>query len=97
MGRLERRLEKLEATAERTSAGTPYYLQRYFKELANLRRAEAGLDPLPYTPVDLEDDRRCLSEVIPVYRADPGWQTPEAQEMLDGWEQHIRDNLQKGA
>jgi len=32
----------------------------------------------PYTPEDREDDRRCLEEVIPKYRANPGWQTEEA-------------------
>jgi hypothetical protein len=97
------RLERLEGVAARKSgkqaseAGTPYYLQRYFKELANLRRCEAGLEPLPYTPEDLEDDRRCLEETIPIYRASPGWQSEEAQHVLDHWEQHIKDNLEKGA
>jgi len=96
------RLERLEGVAARRrsrgkqGAGTPYYLQRYFKELANLRRCEAGLEPLPYTPEDLEDDSRCLEETIPIYGASPGWQSEEAQQMLDQWEQHIRDNLEKG-
>ena len=100
MGSLDNRLERLEGAAARRSGkqaqGTPYYLQRYFKELANLRRREAGLEPHPYTPEDLEDDRRCLEEIIPRYRASPGWQSEEAQAMLDHWEEHIRDNLEKG-
>ena len=95
-GRL-RRLEGLEGRRSGRTGGTPDYLQRYFKELANLRRAEAGLEPLPYTPEDLEDDRVCLEEVIPVYRANPGWQSEEAQRFCDQWEQHIRENLAKGA
>jgi hypothetical protein len=99
---LRGRLERLEGVSARGRSrgkqthSTPYYLQRYFKELANFRRCEAGLDPLPYTPEDLEDDRRCLEETIPAYRASPGWQSEEAQRMLAHWEQHIRDNLEKG-
>jgi hypothetical protein len=96
-------LERLEGVAARRrsrgkprGAGTPYYLQRYFKELANIRRCEAGLEPEPYTPEDLEDDERFLLEALPAYRASPGWQCEEAQQMLDQWEQHIRDNLEKG-
>jgi hypothetical protein len=97
-GRLER-LESLEGrrSDKQRSGGTPYYLQRYFKEIASIRRREAGLEPLPYTPEDLEDDRRCLEEVIPAYRALPGWQTEEGRRFCDQWEQHIRDNLAKGA
>lgn len=98
---LDKRLQRLEVLEglgpRKPDQGTPYYLQRYFKELANFRRAEAGLDPLPYTPEDLEDDRRCLEDVIPKYRVNPGWQTEEAQRFCDRWEQHIRDNLAKGA
>jgi hypothetical protein len=96
MGGLERRLERLEGNAARHAPkGTPRYLERYFKDLANHRRAEAGLEPLAYTEEDREDDRRCLEEVIPVYRAASGWQTEEARRFLDAWEQHIREKLAK--
>jgi hypothetical protein len=99
VGHLERRLERLEGNATGKAGhvpkATPRYLQRYFKALANHRRAEAGLEPLAYTEEDREDDRRCLEEVIPVYRAASGWQTEEARRFLDAWEQHIREKLAK--
>jgi hypothetical protein len=94
VGSLENRLARLEANAVGKAAkGTPRYLQRYFKDLANVRRAEAGLEPLPYTEEDREDDRRCLLEVIPAYRASRGWQTEKARSFLDRWEQHVREKL----
>jgi hypothetical protein len=90
------RLERVDRNTRRQGQGTPYYLERYFKELANFRRCQAGLEPLPYTPEDLEDDRRCLEETIPIYRASPGWQSETAKAFLDQWERHIRENLKKG-
>jgi hypothetical protein len=100
MASLDRRVASLEAGNDRErgteAQDTPYYLERYFKELSNLRRSEAGLEPLPYTPQDLEDDRGCLEDTIPRYRESPGWQTEAAKNFLDQWEQHIRENLKKG-
>ncbi len=88
MGSLERRLQRLEAdrvTGEPTD-GTPRHLERLFKALENLRRAEAGLEPLPYTEGDYADDLDMLENMIPAMRKEPGWQTEEAQETLDRWE-----------
>lgn len=94
LAKLKRTLERLEKRyAAEDEYRTPRYLDRYFKELENIRRREAGLEPLPYTEEDQEDDRRFLVETIPAYRAEPGWQTKEAQALLDAWEQKIREKL----
>jgi hypothetical protein len=98
MRRMRQRLERLEGTncnTSRQAKGTPSELQSYFRALANFRRAQVGLEP-EYTAVDLEDDRRSLEETIPILRASPGWQTEEAQAMLDRWEVQTRELLQKG-
>jgi hypothetical protein len=100
---LRKRLERLEGRASggaRQPGGTPYYLRRYFEEVANIRRAEAGLEPSeanPYTAEDRAADERCLQEVIPAYRASRGWQTEKAQAFCDRWERRIRENLAKYA
>jgi hypothetical protein len=97
---IESRLDNLErrsASRRADKGGIPRYVQRYLRELANIRRCEAGLEePLPYSLEDLEDDRRCLEEIIPTYRGNPGWQTEAAKSFLDKLEQHIRENLKKG-
>ncbi|MBX6764999.1 MAG: hypothetical protein IRY88_15180 [Rubrobacteraceae bacterium] len=45
------------------------------------------------------EDRRELAEwvlgsVIPKYRNEPGWQSPEAQALLDAWEEEARRELE---
>jgi hypothetical protein len=75
-------------------------MERYFHAHENARREIEGREPLPelpYTEEDREDDMRFLEEIIPAYRAGPGWQTEEAQAVLDAWEQHTREKLAKGA
>jgi hypothetical protein len=98
---VRKRLERLEARTPSKAGGSrraPNYLDRFFKELENIERADVGLPPLPYTEEDREDDRRCLREVIPAYRAaSPGWQSGEGKAFLDTWEEHIREKLAKGA
>jgi hypothetical protein len=98
---VRKRLERLEErTRSQESAEDPYHArlwERYFHAFENGRRELQGLDPLPdlsYTEEDREDDRRCLAEVIPSYRASsPGWQSGEGKAFLDAWEQHIREKL----
>jgi hypothetical protein len=102
---LHRRLERLEVLASGKagqSRTTPHKRtwERYFHAHENARRAIEGresLPELPYTEEDREDDRACLEELIPKYKASPGWQSGEAKDFLDAWEQSIRDNLAKGA
>jgi hypothetical protein len=103
---LKGRLEKLERgedlaahNAERTRP-RQRSLERLLHAHENGRREIQGLEPLPelpYTEEDAFEDRRFLEETIPAYRERPGWQSEEAKAVLDRWEQHIRDNLAKGA
>ncbi len=96
MASLNGRLERLEGRSARSSfAGnpTPRYLDAYFKELENLERKEAGLEPLPYTEEDREWDEAFLRETLPAYRTGPGWQTEEAQHVLDTWERGVTEKL----
>jgi hypothetical protein len=99
MGSIERRLRRLE---EHTSAdpglrSRPYELKSYFRALENLEREEAGLPPLPYTEEDRQDDEEFLRETLPFYRANPGWQSEEAQRILNEWEKHTLHSLENGA
>jgi len=75
-------------------------MERFLHLHENASREIAGLEPLPdlpYTQEDREDDRRSLEEVIPSYRASPGYQSGEGKYFLDEWEQATRERLAKGA
>ena len=98
---LHKRLERLEVLAGGT--GEPPQRSRAMEQLLHAheqaRREIEGREPLPdlpYTDEDREDDRRCLEETIPAYRASPGYQSGEGKAFLDHWEQSIRDKLAKG-
>jgi CHASE3 domain sensor protein len=100
VGSIERRLDKLERLAvsrHEDKSGSPRYLEAYFRALENLERKEAGLPPLPYTEEDRKDDEGFLRETLPAYRADPGWQTEQAQRILNEWEKHTMHSLENGA
>jgi hypothetical protein len=98
---LRNRLEKLEghgAAREAPGGGMSRCMERYVHAHENARREIEGREPLPdlpYTEEDREDDRACLLEVIPAYRAATGWQTEKARNFLDAWEQRIREKLAK--
>ena len=95
--RLDGRLRRLEERASaNTGSRSPRYLEAYFRALANLEREEAGLPVLPYTEEDRQDDEEFLREALPFYRASPGWQTEEARHVLDEWEKHTLEKLEKG-
>lgn len=99
MRSLDRRLDNLERLSASCWAGKwsrPRDLDRYSRALENIDRLEAGLPPLPYTEEDRRDDERFLQETLPAYRTNPGWQTEEAQGVLDEWERSTRERLQKG-
>jgi hypothetical protein len=95
--RLDGRLRRLEERASaNTGSRSPRYPEAYFRALANLEREEAGLPVLPYTEEDRQDDEEFLREALPFYRASPGWQTEEARHVLDEWEKHTLEKLEKG-
>jgi hypothetical protein len=98
MGAVERRLRRLEERASANAGSrSPRYLEAYFRALENLKRKEAGLPPLPYTEEDRKDDEEFLRETLPAYRASSGWQTEEAQRILNEWEKHTLHSLENGA
>jgi hypothetical protein len=99
MGSIERRLDNLErlsASRRADKSGSPRYLDSYFRALENLDREKVGLPPLPYSEADRQDDEEFLLETLPSYRTSPGWQTEEAQHVLDIWERDTIERLQKG-
>jgi hypothetical protein len=99
MGSLERRLgnlERLSASRRTGKGGSPRSLEAYFRALENLDREKAGLPPLPYTEEDRQDDEEFLLETLPAFRASLGWQSEEAQHVLDIWERDTIERLQKG-
>jgi hypothetical protein len=100
VGSIERRLDNLERLAKsrhEDKSGSPRYLEAYFRALENLRREEAELLLLPYTETDRKDDEEFLRETLPFYRSNPGWQTEEAQRILNEWEKHTLHSLENGA
>ena len=93
MGSLGRRLERLEALEARPKPGgheTPRDLERYFHALQNAEREQKGLEFLPGLPYTEEDYRDDLT-TIAAYRANLGWQTEEAQDVLDEWERDVNN------
>lgn len=86
-----RRLKRLEAARE---AAKPYevppHVRLYLKQMDNDRQEMDGLEPVPLTPeeegLECESERDALENLIPQMRADPGWQSEEAQAFLDAWE-----------
>jgi hypothetical protein len=91
------RLERLEESRHEDKRNSPRSLDSYFRALENLDREKAGLPPLPYTEEDRQDDEEFLRETLPTYRASPGWQTQEAQSVLNEWEKHTLHSLENGA
>ena len=75
-------------------------MERLLHALENARREIEGREPLqdlPYTEEDRREDEEFLAHTLPTYRASPGWQTEEAQSVLDDWEKHTLERLQRGA
>jgi hypothetical protein len=100
VGLINNRLKRLE---ERASANKVWsrsrYMERFLHVLENARREIEGREPLPdlpYTEEDRQDDEEFLRETLPAYRANPGWQTEEAQSVLDEGAKHTLQKQEKG-
>ena len=102
---LRRRLEHLEGQAEKGSAphedGESYRLAMVLCKHVERHQARiAGEDPPPYTPEEIEEMRRLDMESVEgrgveaQLRESIGWQSPEAQQALDEWEQDARRRLE---
>ena len=99
---LHTRVARLEVLAG--GGANPPQLSRTMEHLLhtheNARREIEGEEPLPdlpYTEEDRQDDRACLEELIPRYRASPGWQSGEGKDFLDDWEQRTKERLARRA
>jgi hypothetical protein len=99
-----KRIQRLEARAGKPANILDEWGYRstmlYCKEVENYRREQEGLPPIPLTPEEQEWEReldeKFLQDGLPRMRGDPGWQTAEAQALLDEWEHEIRGTLEKG-
>lgn len=93
---LERRIRSLEKRRGQTYQPDPLW-QAATWELCNATARARGEEPR--APEVSHEDRRELAEwvlgsVIPKYRNEPGWQSPEAQALLDAWEEEARRELE---
>jgi hypothetical protein len=103
MGCIEHRLARLERLAEsphEDKSGSTRSMEHFLHAVENAHREIEGREPLPelpYTEEDRRDDEEFLRETLPAYRASPGWQTEEAQRILNEWEKHTLHSLEHGA
>ncbi len=101
MRNLGRRLQDLEdrlradAAEDADGRAARLRVQLYTKTFCNTQRQQEGLEPIPLTPEEAEEDRRGDEELlrthIPRLRTSPGWQSEEGQAMLSRWEADIRE------
>ena len=71
----------------------PRCLERLFREIENVERAESGMEPLPYTADDCHGDEGRLRETIPAYYRREAWQTNQERVFLDKWERDLRERV----
>ena len=104
MGSLERRLEKLEARAGKDAASrweVPIETRVYLARVARCQARAEGKELPPYTHEEIEEMRRSDTEsvegrgVVGWLRESTGWQSLEAQQALDEWEQDARKRLER--
>lgn len=105
MGGLDRRIQRLELHFEHApnspetdeaARDRRRRVNKYFTLIARWRREQAGLpvEDLPYTKEDYDDDIDTLERIIPRMREARGWQSGEAREFLDTWEDTTRKKLE---
>ncbi len=94
---LRKRLQMLEArqVAGQRSYEVPAYLTLYLKELENIQREEAGLDPIPLTPeeeaLSAAGEEWFAEEYIPHLRELGG--SPETLAIIEELEEHAREEM----
>ena len=100
---LERRLERLEAGAERGTASrweVPIETRVYLTTIARHQARAEGKEPPPYTQEEIEEMRRSDIESVEgrgteaQLRESIGRQSSEAQQSLDEGEQEARRRLE---
>jgi hypothetical protein len=101
----KKRLERLEAGAGEGVASrweVPIETRLYLTRIARHQARITGEEPPPYTQEEIEEMRR--SDIQSAegrgtearLRESIGWQSPEAQQALDEWEQEARRRVEKG-
>ncbi len=100
----KKRLEKLEAGAERGTASqweVPIETRVYLTTVARHQARKEGKEPPPYTQEEILEMRRSDIETVEgrgveaQLRESIGWQSPEAQQSLNEWEQEAWRRLEK--
>ncbi len=100
----KKRLEKLEAgTGKGTAARweVPIGTRLYLTMLARSQARAEGKEPPEYSWEEIEEMRRSDIESVEgrgveaQLRESIGWQSPEAQQRLDEWEQEARRRVEK--
>ena len=103
MSSLERRLERLEVGAGKDAASrweVPIGTRVYLKMVERYRSRVAGQEMPPYAQEEIEEMRRHDLETVSgngvrvFVRDSPGWQTLEAQQLLDEWEEGAQRRLE---
>lgn len=94
MGSMRRRLERLETSGKAPAPENTVYLDVYFKALENIRRKEAGFEPLPFTEEEeeyqREPDRWFRDEYLPSQREKPDL-SEHARAILEQLEAHTSE------
>jgi hypothetical protein len=101
---MRRRLERLEVGAEDRLSGwkVPPEVLVLAKAGERHQAIQEGREPPPYTQEEIEEMRRTDIEIVEGsgaaqhYRDIPGWQSEEAQRMLDSWEEEARRRVELG-
>jgi hypothetical protein len=100
----KRRLERLEAEAGKGALSrweVPIGLRAYLTMVARCQARTEGKEPPEYSWEEIEEMRRQDLETVSGIGADAssrdsiGWQTPEAERMLDEWQEDARRRVQK--
>ena len=104
MASVNDRLGRLEARTNPPAELPEQYrwaMERHLRAVENWRRGMQGLEPL--AEIRSEEEARMEAQALrdslhssyPVLRQDEGWQTEEAQTILDHWEREAERKLAK--
>lgn len=99
------RLEDLEARESKASRQSeiPIAIRVYCTHVERNHARERGRPVPRYSEEEIVHMRESDLEiaagggVVAAYRENAGWQDPESQEVLDGWEEHARERLARVA
>ena len=102
---VRKRLEKLEVGAGKGATSrweVPVWTRVYLTTIARRQARAEGNEPPPYTQEEILEMRHSDIEsvqgrgVVAQLRESIGWQSPEAQQMLNEGEEEARKRMEKG-